>query len=43
MAKKHSKKGNIKQWKKGINNTKAINNPSYARNTRGGIRLTANS
>lgn len=43
MAKKMSKKSNIKHWKKGINNIKDINNPTYARNTRGGIRLTANS
>lgn len=35
------KKANVKQWKKGINNIKVINNDSYTRNMRGGIRLTA--
>lgn len=38
-GKKISKKTNVKIWKKGINNVKAINTQSYTRNTRGGIRL----
>ena len=40
MAKKLSKKANIKKWKKGINNTKDINSAEYTKNMRGGIRLT---
>lgn len=43
MAKRLSKKANIKQWKKGINNEKNINSASYQRGMRGGIRLTCNS
>lgn len=43
MAKKLSKRKNIKQWKKGINNNKVINQDSYTRNMRGGIRLTGNT
>lgn len=39
MARKLTKKQNIKQWKKGINNVKDINADNYARNKRGGIRL----
>lgn len=42
MAKKLTRKANIKKWKKGINNNKVINNDSYARSMRGGIRLTGN-
>ncbi len=40
MAKKLSKNGNIKKWKTGINNVKSINSADYAKNKRGGIRLT---
>lgn len=40
MAKKLSKKGNIKKWKSGINNVKVINNANYSKDKRGGIRLT---
>ena len=40
MAKKLSKKQNIKKWKQGINNNKAINSANYARDKRGGIRIT---
>lgn len=43
MKKKMSKKKNIGKWKAGINNNKLADNPTYARQTRGGIRLTANS
>lgn len=43
MAKKLSKHKNIKNWKKGINNNKVINNETYTKNMRGGIRLTGNS
>ncbi len=43
MAKKLTKNQSIKKWKKGINNNKIVNQDSYARNTRGGIRLTGNS
>lgn len=38
MAKKVSKKKNIKAWKKGINNVKTLN-IDYPRNDRKGIRL----
>jgi hypothetical protein len=40
MAKKLSKAGNVKKWKSGINNVKNINSADYAKNKRGGIRLT---
>lgn len=40
MAKKLSKKQNVKKWKTGINNIKTINSAEYSRNKRGGIRLT---
>lgn len=43
MAKKISKKKSIAKWISGVNSKKAINNPQYERNKRGGIRLTANS
>ena len=36
------KKKNIGKWKAGINNNKIINQATYSRNKRGGIRLTAN-
>lgn len=38
MAKKISKRKNIKAWKKGINNIKSIN-MGYPRDDRKGIRL----
>lgn len=38
-AKKLSKKKNIKNWKKGINNNKIVNDVEYPKNMRGGIRL----
>lgn len=38
-GKKLSKKSNIKNWKKGINNNKIVNDDSYPKNMRGGIRL----
>lgn len=40
MAKKLSKKGNIRKWKSGINNVKQINSANYSKNKRGGIRIT---
>ena len=40
MAKKLSKTGNVRKWKSGINNVKKINSADYAKNKRGGIRLT---
>lgn len=43
MAKRLSKKASISKWKKGINNNKIINQDSYTRNMRGGIRLTTNT
>lgn len=39
MAKKLSKRKNIKMWKKGINNVKDINNDKVLKGFRGGIRL----
>jgi len=39
MKKKLTKKQNIKNWKKGINDVKKINSVEYTRNLRGGIRL----
>lgn len=39
MAKRLTKKQNIKKWKKGINNVKDLNSDKYARDKRGGIRL----
>lgn len=43
MAKKLSKKANIKNWKKGINNNKIVNSANYERNQKHGIRLTVTS
>lgn len=40
MAKKLTKKQNIKKWKTGINNVKQINSADYSKDKRGGIRLT---
>ena len=40
MAKKLSKKGNIRIWKRGINNVKQIKTANYSQNKRGGIRIT---
>lgn len=40
---KISKTNSIKKWIKGVNSKKNINNPTYERNKRGGIRLTGNS
>lgn len=40
MRKKLNKKQNIKKWKSGLNNVKDINSAAYARDKRGGIRLT---
>lgn len=40
MRKRLSKRQNIKKWKTGINNVKNINSTSYAKDKRGGIRLT---
>ena len=40
MRKRLSKKNNIKKWKSGINNVKNINSANYAKDKRGGIRLT---
>ena len=39
MAKRASKKNNIRIWKKGINNIKAANSAEYAKNMRKGIRF----
>lgn len=39
MKKTLTKKQNIKNWKKGINDIKNINSIQYTRNLRGGIRL----
>ncbi len=40
MAKKLTKKQNVKKWKSGINNVKNINSAEYSKNKRGGIRIT---
>lgn len=39
MKQKLTKKQNVKNWKKGINDIKKINSVAYTRDLRGGIRL----
>ena len=39
MARKLSKRKNLKAWKAGINNVKVANSANYAKDTRKGIRF----